>query len=298
VYILEPVPHPTLWGGTKLSKYVKNNNEKLGHLYLVNGHKEMSNRILNGEETGKSLKEVFEMHKDEWNLSEYDEFPLTIALVDASESLSIQVHPDDVTAQRLEGKKIGKAESWLFLEAPKYGWIYDGCTLENREQVENAVKKGKMEEVTEHLSIRQNDYVYVEAGTLHAMTAGSLVYEIEYGSDYTYRFYDYGRTDANGNSRPLHIDKALEAIKPNVKSDVKQYKGDDWLSEENYEIRRVKGLDDYRNFESEIECLTVIEGKGNCDGIAIESGMSIILFPGEGLSGIDFEDVVIARLRR
>jgi mannose-6-phosphate isomerase class I len=290
MYILKPIPHSTLWGGDKLKKYIGNYNEKLGHLYLVNGHNGMSNTVINGIDSGRTLYETFKIRKNEWGLSEYEEFPLTIALVDASDNLSIQVHPDDVIAQKLEGHKIGKTESWLFMEAPVSGWIYDGCCLDTKEQVVNAVNEGKMEEITQRLRIIKGDYVCVEAGTLHAMTAGSLVYEIEYGSDFTYRFYDYNRCDEFGNTRELHVEKAVHAIDPNIKSKVTNVCNKEWIQEEHYEIRLVSDMENYRNVGKEIECISILNGEGKCQ--------SILLLPNEELKGINIKKAVIARIRR
>lgn len=298
MYILEPVFHKTIWGGKELAGYVKCNINNLGHLYLVNGHRGMSNVIKNGQYKGATLQEVFDKQKNAWNLSDFEEFPLTIALVDASENLSIQVHPDDKVAEKLERKKIGKTESWLFLKAPKTGWIYSGCQCATKEQINEAITQGKMEEITSKLPIADNDYVCVEDGTLHAMTAGSVVYEIEYGSDYTYRFYDYNRKDASGQMRELHIEKAMEAIKPERVPNVRKNICCEWISEKHYEICRKNGLVSYQNQSKEIECVSILQGTGTCQGCEITGGNSILLFPGEKLENVELDDVIIARIRR
>lgn len=298
MYILEPVLHETVWGGKELTEYVKSDIDKLGHLYLVNGHQGMSNKIMNGCYAGKTLREVFEIQKENWNLSVYEEFPLTIALVDATENLSIQVHPDDEAAEKLEKQKIGKNESWVFLKAPNSGWIYSGCECKTKEEVKTAVEQGRMEEITGKLSVGQNDYVCVEEGTLHAMTAGSVVYEIEYGSDFTYRFYDYNRKDDSGNARELHVDKAIEAIKPERVPHVRNNMDSEWISEKYYEIRRTQNSCDYRNVGKEIECISILKGTGSCEGCEISGGMSILLLPGERLERVILDDCIIARIRR
>ena len=98
MYILEPVYHETVWGGDRLKRFTGENNHfkaKIGHLYLIDGHEQMANEILNGDDKGQTLREVFEQEKGNWGLSQYAEFPLTIALVDALDNLSIQVHPDE-----------------------------------------------------------------------------------------------------------------------------------------------------------------------------------------------------------
>lgn len=297
MYILEPVSHEVVWGGKRLNELAKEKVEKLGHLYLVNGHKDMSNRIQNGIHKGKKLSEAFQLEKKNWNLDAYSEFPLTIALVDASANLSIQVHPDDITAERLEGEKIGKIESWLFLEAPLSGWIYDGCCCKTIDEVKEAVRQGRMDEVTEHFPVTKNDYVCVEAGTLHAMTAGSLVYEIEYGSDFTYRFYDYGRKDQQGRQRELHVEKALQAIKPEMVSSKRHYENG-WVSERYYEICMEECLSGYQNLGREIECISVLSGEGSLEGNPVGAGTSILLMPGERIEGVELKRAVIARLRR
>jgi len=298
MYILEPVAHNTIWGGTKLSGYIPGNSGQVGHLYLVNGHKEMSNVIADGPYRGKNLWEVFAEKKRDWGMEAYDEFPLTIALVDAAEHLSIQVHPDDAAAERLEHKRIGKTESWLFLDAPESGWIYAGCRCKTKEDVEKAVAEEKMEGATGRLEIRENDYVCIEAGTLHAITSGSLVYEIEYGSDYTYRFYDYNRKDREGNSRELHIHKAVQAVRPEIMPKVKQFSEDIWFSEKYYEICRKRNICGYKNMSRTLECISVMDGSGDCNGYAIRGGRSILLLPGEELKDAIIYDAFIARLKK
>lgn len=114
MYILEPIIHETIWGGKRLNCYVSDKNRKIGHLYTVNGHRNMSNIILNGPDKGNTLHKIFEQNRYKWDLSKYDEFPLTIALVDATENLSIQVHPDDETAELLESRRIGKKNLGYF----------------------------------------------------------------------------------------------------------------------------------------------------------------------------------------
>ena len=298
MYILNPVPHKTIWGGNRLSGFIPGDISGIGHLYMVNGHDEMSNEILNGKWKGKTLKEIFPDKKYEWNMEEYSEFPLTVALVDAKENLSIQVHPDDITAECLEHQKLGKTESWIFLDAPQRGWIYAGCQCNAKQEIEEAISRKQMETITSHFKIEKDQYVCIEAGTLHAMTEGSFVYEVEYGSDFTYRFYDYDRTDERGKKRELHIKKATASINPNVAPYTRNVKDKVWIQEEDYEICRETGLDRYCNDSEVAECLSVIEGEGQCEGCKITGGMSIILSPGEVLENIRLKTAFVARIRK
>ena len=136
MHILETISHETIWGGQKLMPYSDGCCNKIGHLYSLqceNGH---SNMILNGSYQGKAFQEYFQENKDRFNLGNYSMFPLIIALVEANDNLSIQVHPDDELARKLENADYGKNESWFFIEAPKDGFIYNGCTSLNIDEVQ------------------------------------------------------------------------------------------------------------------------------------------------------------------
>ena len=126
-----------------------------------------------------------------------------------------------------------------------------------------------MERAAARLPVRKGDYVCVEAGTLHALTAGSLAYEIEYGSDFTYRFYDYNRVDELGKTRELHIPKALESIHLDRAPVTLPCKPGEWIQEENYEICRMQDRCFYKNSGEQIECISILKGFGECDGIPV-----------------------------
>lgn len=298
MYLLKPTFHETIWGGHQLKRFNPEITYQIGHMYLVNGHSELSNEILNGNYAGMSLHNLFEIKKKEWNLAKYKEFPLTIALVDAKENLSIQVHPDGQTAQKLEGNFMGKKESWLFLKEPENGWIYAGCNCSSIKDVQQAVSSGDVEKITKHFPISINDYICINAGTLHAMTAGSLTYEVEFGSDYTYRFYDYERENKSGEKRELHITKALSSIKPDNTIQSFHYLGDRWISEDEYEIRNLKNISVYTNTGTEIECISIMEGAGVIDSCLLSPGITILLLPGEEIKNVKIYDAYIARMKR
>ena len=210
--ILKRIIHNTIWGGSRLSQYAGVAGENIGHLYSLYCRKGVSNEILNGEWKGKCLNDVFPLFKSAFGLASYEYFPLTLALTEAKENLSLQVHPTDKAAMELENKARGKRESWYFIEAPTSGSIINGCTCRDRVQMQQMIERGEFLQLADTLPVSVGDYVFVEPGTLHSITAGSLVFEIEEGSDYTYRFYDYDRTDSQGNKRELHLEKAVNTL--------------------------------------------------------------------------------------
>ncbi|MCL2084766.1 MAG: class I mannose-6-phosphate isomerase [Oscillospiraceae bacterium] len=140
------------------------------------------------------------------------EFPLLLKLIDAAQSLSVQVHPDDDYARRVEGCA-GKTEMWIVLECEPGAFIYYGFDRAlGRAEAERRVKDGSLAEVMRAVPVAPGDVFYIPAGTVHALGAGIVLAEIQQNSDATYRIYDFGRVDANGNPRELHAEKALDVM--------------------------------------------------------------------------------------
>lgn len=294
--ILERIVHNTIWGGPKISQYTGVEGNTIGHLYSLYCRKGISNKILNGTCKDKCLNDVFPSFKEDFNLSQYEFFPLTLALTEACQNLSIQVHPNDEAANKLEHKARGKRESWYFIEAPQSGTIINGCTCSNETEEQLMIQRGQFMEMADTLPVKVGDYVFVEPGTLHAITAGSLVFEIEEGADFTYRFYDYDRVDEHGNKRELHITKATSALDINLKSKVMTY-GQDEIKEKTYTTKLIKGIEQYVNRSNTLECFTLVIGTLNSEGIQVPAGSTIILWPGEILETHQVELAFVSKMR-
>ena len=295
--VLETIRHDTIWGGAKITEYTGVEGDSIGHLYSVFCRESISNTILNGEWSNKSVNDVFSLFKESVGMKEYDYFPLTIALTSADINLSIQVHPNDEMAESLENEKRGKRESWYFIEAPIDGYIINGCKCHSESQKERMLSEGKYLEICDSLFVKKGDYVFVEPGTLHSITAGSLVYEIEEGADCTYRFYDYDRIDRNGEKRELQIDKASIALDIELKSYVRKYQNEDWIDEKTYSTRKIENVDTYVNTSDELNCLTLVKGDMNCDGVDVTPGMTVLLWPGEIIENANIKMAFVAKLR-
>ncbi|NLC32993.1 MAG: mannose-6-phosphate isomerase [Clostridiales bacterium] len=141
------------------------------------------------------------------------DFPLLLKLIDAKENLSVQVHPNDIYAQKNENK-LGKTEAWVILDARSdsklvYG-IKDGVTAS---MLGEAAQSGRaLEDMLNYVNVSKGDVFYIPAGTVHAIGEGIVLYEIQQSSDITYRFYDWDRRDEYGNKRPLHTRQALDVV--------------------------------------------------------------------------------------
>lgn len=282
--ILKPIVHETIWGGERLMPYSGTGCRKIGHLYSVFQSDGLSNEIMNGSWKGQTLGTYFEKNKERLHLEGYPAFPLVIALVDAAEHLSIQVHPDDRAAQKLVGLPRGKNESWFFLEPPTQGSIFNGCNCGTFDEFGIAIKEQRTDKAVGSLQVEKGDYVYVEGGTLHALSAGSLVYEIEENVEITYRVYDFDRVGADGKKRPLQIDEALACIHLDGKSSVKRY-GDRPLQERLYSTQKYEHIQSYTNKSMTLECFTILDGKAfvKQENMYVQTGQTILLEPQETL---------------
>lgn len=294
--ILKRIVHTTIWGGPKISRLAGVEGDKIGHLYSLYCREGVSNEILNGQWRGRSLNEVFPLINDKVGMARYEYFPLTLALTEAQENLSIQVHPNDEAAQELEHRARGKRESWYFIDAPTSGTIINGCTCHDKEQERLMIEQGRFMEMADTLAVEQGDYVFVEPGTLHAITAGSLVFEIEEGSDFTYRFYDYNRVDSQGNPRELHLEKATSALDINLKSVVKAYNGQE-IKEKTYSTKLINNIELYTNESASLECFTLVKGSMTADSIRVLPGSTVLLCPGEMLDTRQVTLAFVSKIR-
>ena len=141
-----------------------------------------------------------------------EKFPLLVKLIHARVRLSVQVHPDDAYAAVHEKGKLGKTEAWVVLDAPTgaqlvYG-IQPGITWEQLAQA--AANGPALEDCLRWVPVSPGDALFIPAGTVHAIGEGILLYEIQQSSDLTYRFWDWGWRDAQGNPRALHLKQALD----------------------------------------------------------------------------------------
>lgn len=295
--ILKRIIHSTIWGGPKISRLTGVEGDRIGHLYSLYCREGISNEILNGQWKGRCLNEVFPLFKHEVGMAQHEYFPLTLALTEAHENLSVQVHPTDEMAHAMAPGTRGKRESWHFIDAPTSGTIINGCTCRDLQQERLMIEREQFMEMADTLAVKQGDYVFVEPGTLHAITAGSLVYEIEEGSDFTYRFYDYDRIDADGNKRELHVAQATQALNIGLKSHTRNYATEGEIQEKTYSTKLINGTASYTNESPVLECFTFVKGTLDCDGMTVAPGSTIVLWPGERLVTTGVELAFVSKMR-
>ncbi len=139
-------------------------------------------------------------------------FPLLMKFLDATQPISVQVHPDDAQAALLNPPDLGKSEAWVVLSAEPGSTIYAGLRPGvDRKRLENAIRNGTCRELLHQFQPNLGDCVYLPAGTVHALGKGLMVAEIQQSSDVTYRLFDWNRLGPDGKLRPLHVQQGLEA---------------------------------------------------------------------------------------
>lgn len=287
--ILKPIVHETIWGGNKLTPYSGTDCQKIGHLYSAIDTEQFKNEIIFGPDKGKNLHQWFMENRARYGLEKYDELPILMALVEADENLSIQVHPNDEMAQKLENKSFGKNESFYTLVAPTSGKMYNGCRAKSVDEMRQKIADGKIDETLDSMPCAAGDYVYIVGGTLHAATAGSLHFEIEENSEYTYRFYDFDRVDKNGNKRPLQLDKALACLNTSQKSVARRYSNAP-ITERMYSTQLIRDCDTFTNTGDMFAFAVMLRGDKVFNGVRVLPGTAILLNENETLdvSGCEF----------
>ena len=225
---LKPVFKDYIWGGTRLKSdfgFVSD-YDKLAEGWMLSCHKDGKNTVDGGEFDGQALDGIIEKFGKESIVGtrslDFPYFPVLIKLIDAKDNLSIQVHPDNEYAQRVEGE-FGKTEIWYVLDATDDAQLIYGFKEKiSSEEFVKAIKENTLTDVLNSVNVKKGDLLFIEAGTVHAIGKGTLVAEIQQNSNTTYRVYDYGRLGVDGKPRELHIDKAIDVSKTETpKYDIK-----------------------------------------------------------------------------
>jgi mannose-6-phosphate isomerase len=213
-----PILRRLIWGGRRLGTVLHKpigNASDYAESWEISDYRDSVSVVENGSLTDSTIRELIHWYGPELlgsALGSLEQFPLLVKYIDAHQDLSVQVHPDDATGQRLAGDN-GKTETWVILEADPESAIYAGLKRGvGRDELAAAIHSGGVEPLLHRLEAKAGDCILIESGTVHAIGAGVLLAEIQQTSDATFRVYDWGRIGPDGKPRTLHIDQALESI--------------------------------------------------------------------------------------
>lgn len=261
-----------IWGGHRLvEEYNKQyEGDVLAESWELSCHPDGPSRIVNGPFAGKTLQEYIESQGKEvlgTNCQRFEDFPILIKFIDAKDNLSIQVHPDNEYAKRVEGQ-YGKTEMWYIMDCKEGAFLYYGFKEEiSREEFAKRIEEDTLLEVLNKVMVQKGDVLFIEAGTIHAIGKDIVIAEIQQNSNVTYRVYDYGRVGKDGKKRELHIEKALDVTNrtPMVRSKSFQphvaaceYFTVDSLYLDGRTMKKMQGMVDETSFAS----IIFMEGEG------------------------------------
>lgn len=191
----------------------------VGENWVLSAHADDDSVVKNGFLADNTLEELIEVYMDELVgekvFRDYQtEFPLLFKLIDAHDNLSIQVHPDDETAQRNHGMEArGKTEMWYVISAEPGAQLVVGFKKDiTLQQYTEAVNNNSVEDLLLWVEVKKGDVIFIPPGLVHAIGKGILLAEIQQSCDITYRIYDYNRRDKDGHLRPLHIVEAQDVV--------------------------------------------------------------------------------------
>jgi mannose-6-phosphate isomerase len=213
----EPFLRPMPWGGQQLADWVAGDfrpEVQIGEAWLLSDHPAHPSRVAGGAQAGWTLRQLMASRPEEMLGFPAQRFPLLVKLLDARANLSVQVHPDDRLAQRWAPGEGGKTEAWLILDASPSAVIHLGLKPGiDRGTVERELALGTLPLCLRQYRPQPGQCYFVPAGVIHALGGGIVALEVQQTSDATFRLYDWGRLDARGQPRPLHLEAGLACLK-------------------------------------------------------------------------------------
>ncbi len=216
-FSLAPEYRSYVWGGSRLRPEVVPTAEA----WIVFA----GNRVSSGPYAGRALSELAETFGTDLLGTKAvaqtgNRFPVLVKILDCAQWLSLQVHPNDEQAQKLEGDGFfGKTEAWHVLENEPAAKLIAGMKPNiTAEALVDSLRNGMILDTVQSMEAKAGDTFFMSPGTIHALGPGLLIYEIQQTSDLTYRVYDWDRPQTE--TRKLHIDKALEVSNPNATASV------------------------------------------------------------------------------
>jgi mannose-6-phosphate isomerase len=284
----DPIFKHNLWGGRRLPGFLSRpapHGDPIGEAWVLSDVDGSPSRVANGALEGSTLRSL--LSTDPERLvgrapTPHGKFPLLLKFIDARQELSVQVHPNDEQAAKLGPGYFGKTEAWVVLDAcPHSSRIYagfaDGVTADH---FRTALREKTTPDTLHSFTPRPHDCVFLEAGTVHAIGANVLLFEVQQTSDITYRLYDWDRVDAKtGRPRELHVDEGLACADfgrgrcPPVRPAVEECEG----------VRR-EGLVNCRHFTLERRTSRVpfrVGAKGGCRAVVCVGGSGAVEWRGK-----------------
>ena len=215
----EPIFQYRLWGGRRLEKLSRHplpGSEPIGEAWVLSDRDDDASKVADGPMAGRTLGDLLREFPNQMlgtQAGKFERYPLLLKFLDAREMLSVQVHPSDDLPELLPSGERGKTEAWVVLESDPSSSIYAGLKPGTTPgEMKAKLENGTVEEDLSSFNPKVGDGVFIQAGTVHALGGGVVVFEVQQNSDVTFRLFDWNRVDAKtGKSRELHIEKGIKS---------------------------------------------------------------------------------------
>lgn len=214
--VFEPLPMERVWGGRALEALYKKRlppGVPVGESWEIVDRVDAQSVVHNAPFRGTTLNELWTKHREAIFGSAYAHhpsarFPILVKLLDARETLSVQVHPPQQIAATLNGEP--KTEMWYFAHCQPGAKIFAGLKKDiSRTQFESLLREGQVEKALHDITVETGQSIFIPSGRLHAIGSGNVIVEIQQNSDTTYRVYDWNRLGLDGRPRALHLEESL-----------------------------------------------------------------------------------------
>ena len=262
-----------IWGGRDFENFRDNMPEgEIGESWDIACHPNGIGIVANGELKGKRFDEIISEfgHDLVGSKVSTEKFPLLVKLINSKEKLSVQVHPGDEYAKRVENE-FGKTEAWYVVDAKPGAKLIVGTKNCNKATFAKAIEEGKSEDYLNVIEVKKGDCFLINSGLVHAICEGLIIAEIQQNSDVTYRVYDYGRP------REIHVEKSLDVINFDLAAEnlsnheVGEFEG---FSKINFCENEYFGMQKFNIKKEWTDCsneekffiLTCVDGKGTIEG--------------------------------
>lgn len=262
---MKPVFFDKVWGGNDFKRlYGYDTKNQCGEAWGISAHPKGSSIIQNTQYKGMTLKDLFDNEKHLFGQYKSDEFPILVKLISAKQNLSVQVHPNNEQAKKVQS--FGKEECWTILDHTKDAGILIGHKASTKQEWLNAIKDHSVESLLNRYPIHKGDLFYINAGTVHAICAGTTLLEVQQSSDITYRLYDYNRLH-NGLPRALHIEEGLDVLTIPDNKLITEPK-------DTYFKYALEEVDSKMTFQADQygDYIFIISGKGHFNDVSVKAG--------------------------
>jgi len=308
--VVEPVFAERVWGGTELRRWYGPAvpDGVIGECWAVSGLPGMSGHVRDAGQ-GFTLADAWAQGLVT-GAPEPGEFPLLCKLLDPQDWLSVQVHPDDAQARALEGMPRGKAECWLVVAAQPGAELILGHRAGSPDELRRALADGTLMDLLVRVPVTTDDFFMVAAGELHSLGPGVLVYEVQQGSDVTYRLYDFDRIGLDGQPRALAVDKGFSVVRAPHDPGISRTAGP-WqptglharwrvlVDCPQFRVERWETLHGHFTIDvTDYRVLTVVGGGGTVrageDGVEVGLGTSLVVPRGTGPVQVSGDLILVA----